>query len=298
MRLVSFDVGIKHLAACSFVVGSDLRLAIQSWQLLDLACEPPVQHCACNKKAKYVSKDSVFFCERHAKQRHPQFLLPSKVIRLKDLKKMDAESLAQLSASLSLPLSSTSFGPVVKETKQKWLERLTEIYATRALLPYKPNVSAASLSLVDIGRNLKRKLDTMMADDMAMATHVIIENQISPIASRMKTVQGLLSQYVIMKRSDDDQPTIEFISSANKLHHFMKKREPKQEDEKEEVKEKVFFFLFLFLFENSVFCILFAKFGILYSFCQIRYSVFFLPNSVFCFLFAKFGILYSFCQIR
>ena len=45
-------------------------------------------------------------------------------------------------------------------------------------------------------------------------THVAIENQISPIANRMKTIQGMLAQYFIMKNSDIE---IEFISSANKL---------------------------------------------------------------------------------
>ena len=42
---------------------------------------------------------------------------------------------------------------------------------------------------------------------------VIIENQISTIASRMKTLQGMISQYFIMKGI----PSIEFISSINKL---------------------------------------------------------------------------------
>jgi hypothetical protein len=48
-------------------------------------------------------------------------------------------------------------------------------------------------------------------------THVIIENQISPIANRMKTIQGMLAQYFIMR---NDNCIIEFISSANKLKQF------------------------------------------------------------------------------
>jgi len=43
---------------------------------------------------------------------------------------------------------------------------------------------------------------------------VLIENQISPIANRMKTVQGMLSQYFLMK---NDFLDVEFISSSNKL---------------------------------------------------------------------------------
>ena len=57
-------------------------------------------------------------------------------------------------------------------------------------------------------------------------THVIIENQISPIANRMKTIQGMLTQYFIMKGSQ----TIEFISSSNKLKGFSV--EPKEKTDK------------------------------------------------------------------
>jgi hypothetical protein len=52
-------------------------------------------------------------------------------------------------------------------------------------------------------------------------THVVIENQISTLATRMKTIQGMLAQYFIMRC-----PTahIEFVSSANKLKGFVRPR--------------------------------------------------------------------------
>ena len=49
---------------------------------------------------------------------------------------------------------------------------------------------------------------------MSSLTHVIIENQISPIANRMKTIQGMIAQYFIMRNNDI---RIEFVSSVNKL---------------------------------------------------------------------------------
>jgi hypothetical protein len=49
-------------------------------------------------------------------------------------------------------------------------------------------------------------------------THVIIENQISPIANRMKTIQGMLAQYFIMKNEDIH---IFFVSSSHKLKQFI-----------------------------------------------------------------------------
>ena len=49
---------------------------------------------------------------------------------------------------------------------------------------------------------------------MLTISNVIIENQISPIANRMKTIQGMIAQYFIM-RNEDIQ--IDFISAGNKL---------------------------------------------------------------------------------
>ena len=45
---------------------------------------------------------------------------------------------------------------------------------------------------------------------------MIIENQISTLASRMKTLQGMITQYFIMKHI----PQIEFISASCKLKLF------------------------------------------------------------------------------
>ena len=50
--------------------------------------------------------------------------------------------------------------------------------------------------------------------------YVLIENQISTIATRMKTLQGMITQYFIMR----DVENIEFVSSANKLKPFLEKK--------------------------------------------------------------------------
>ena len=68
--------------------------------------------------------------------------------------------------------------------------------------------------MIEVGRNIKYKLDPLFQD----IDIVIIENQISPIASRMKTIQGMIAQYFIMK---NDNTRIEFISATNKLKAFL-----------------------------------------------------------------------------
>jgi hypothetical protein len=56
-----------------------------------------------------------------------------------------------------------------------------------------------------------------LVDGIDDITHVVIENQISPIANRMKTIQGMLAQYFIMKNTHIE---IEFVSSIHKLKQF------------------------------------------------------------------------------
>jgi hypothetical protein len=57
-------------------------------------------------------------------------------------------------------------------------------------------------------------------------THVIIENQISPIATRMKTLQGMLTQYYIDHIENVD---ITFVSSVHKLKQFVAIKTGEQE---------------------------------------------------------------------
>jgi len=78
--------------------------------------------------------------------------------------------------------------------------------------------NAKDISLVNIGRRMTDILDACVADQpggWSSLTHVVIENQISPIATRMKTIQGMLSQYFIMRCPRETH--IEYVSSSNKL---------------------------------------------------------------------------------
>ena len=74
---------------------------------------------------------------------------------------------------------------------------------------------AGEVDLIEIGKNMKKCLNNIAGIDKI--THVIIENQISPIANRMKTIQGMLAQYFIM---NDDKLDIYFVSSSHKLKQF------------------------------------------------------------------------------
>ena len=67
-------------------------------------------------------------------------------------------------------------------------------------------------NMVRLGKNMKNVFDELMCDVSGIEI-VLIENQISPIANRMKTLQGMIMQYFIMCGLEK----IEMISSQNKL---------------------------------------------------------------------------------
>jgi len=101
--------------------------------------------------------------------------------------------------------------------KDDYLRVLEDFYAKKCLcvLNNKKKKSASEVDLIEVGRNMKRLMNEI--PDIQEITHVVIENQISPIANRMKTIQGMLAQYFIMINENID---IVFVSSSHKLKQF------------------------------------------------------------------------------
>ena len=83
------------------------------------------------------------------------------------------------------------------------------------------NKSASEMGLVHIGIAIERELDKQIP--LGGIKQVIIENQLSPLASRMKTIQGMLAQYFIMRGLKN----IIFVSATNKLRPFLKNKKEK-----------------------------------------------------------------------
>ena len=78
--------------------------------------------------------------------------------------------------------------------------------------------AADSVSLISVGYNLMQKFDNLFYsgnDGLYQPDKVVIENQISPIATRMKTVQGMVTQYFLMRGVSKTR--ISYISATNKL---------------------------------------------------------------------------------
>ena len=123
---------------------------------------------------------------------------------------------------------SSSIPEKCEKSKMKMLLHLNASIAAEYLVAVtiKPKVvSAASLDLITIGRNMHKRFDAL-PHIVSGIDVVIIENQLSTLATRMKTLQGMITQYFIMR----GVPDIRFISAINKLKLFAKEQEQGGED--------------------------------------------------------------------
>jgi len=238
MKVISFDVGIKNMAYCILDIEPNTPISISKWNVLNMVNTlsiKPLCSCIienkkrktkskttcetvlplCNKIAKY-RKNDLYFCQTHAKS--SSYKIPDKECSPQALKKMKMDALLLFCRSHMI-LANDSGIPISQLLKKDILElcnRRFENIMLEAIKPVKEK-NASETDLITIGRKMKELLDNI--PELNEVTHVVIENQISPIANRMKTIQGMLAQYFIMKCS----PTtvIEFVSSANKLKGFV-----------------------------------------------------------------------------
>jgi hypothetical protein len=227
MKLISFDIGIKNMAYCMFDVSG--QLSISGWNVINLLEEERVSEICtqiipgktkkilpkpCSKVAKYT-KNGQCYCEKHAKG--SQFIIPNKKNSTSSLKKLKVDELIKVGQSHFLFMDVENLPKLKKDI----LDRLIEFYSKSCLEPIikKKAKNASEIDLITIGKSMKELLNNTAGIDEI--THVVIENQISPIANRMKTIQGMLAQYFIMKNSDIH---IDFVSSSNKLSQFGEKK--------------------------------------------------------------------------
>ena len=221
--IVSFDIGIKNLAYCVFTTGT-AGLSIVGWGIANLALQDAVEkpqcNCAkarasgpCGKTASYTYGEDQRFCKTHAKSSGK--LIPTKELSAAAFKKMKIEELTNLCTKYGIGIGATDKKPDI-------LAKVVAHFAARTLVPVvvAKSKNANQIHLVEIGKRIKAQFDEVFS--RYTPTHVILENQISPIAGRMNTIQGMVAQYFIM-RDTDDRLKIDFISSAGKLKGFTDK---------------------------------------------------------------------------
>ena len=208
---------------------NDSKLA--KWMYLSSSAatpSPPLLYCSkCSEKSKYKTPSR----EILPIKRKPEILSKKKLGELMDIK-------ANLSTPVNLSISSQVEPANLKLRKADLVQEITTTLSRDYLEPFdeskyasyiagtappaKPKKAnytyAHDLDLITYGRNMMKHLDAILYVPSASSPidMMIIENQISTLASRMKTLQGMITQYFIMKHI----PQIEFISASCKLKLF------------------------------------------------------------------------------
>lgn len=257
-KVISFDIGIKNMAYCLFDISGSV-VTIVDWQVLSLMDkeEPkvycncsavatkvatkgatkgatkianffvptaPIEQRLCGRVAKY-KKGEQFYCDKHSKTQ-TQYRLPE----TKKISKMNLDILVEYATSLGLLAL-----PKKKSDVLTLVDNYLREHSLESIIE-KKGTKAGDTDLIVVGKNMKRIFQDVLKN--VSIDYVLIENQISTLATRMKTVQGMLSQYFIMSY---ENVNIEFISSANKLKMFsneIKEKEKEKGKEKEKEKEK------------------------------------------------------------
>jgi hypothetical protein len=213
MKFVSIDVGIKNLSYCLFEKTSDKEYyEILKWDNIDLTeeielnCIEQDKNGLCNKSAKFI-KDNKCYCLKHAKKIN--FLLPIPEFKTAFLNKQKLFNLFTIADKYNIIYE--------KPCKKQDLIHIIQEFSNKNCFDIIQHQQAAKVNLVTIGKNIQHKFDSIFNEHLYNIDTIIIENQIGPLANKMKTIQGMLSQYFIMK---NNHIKIDFISSSNKLKDF------------------------------------------------------------------------------
>ena len=233
MKILSIDVGIKNLAYCLFELdtnntntnnntnintntNTNKKIQILQWDVIDLSEKETIKCCGlkndktCIEPARF-KKNNKHYCTKHAKKEC--FIVPTAELKPSYINKQKLQKLQDLVLKYNLKCE--------KEFKKAdYVSLLNEYIADKCFEPVETQ-NASQIDLVRIGKNIKSKFDNVFLN-IDKIDKLMIENQISPIANRMKTIQGMIAQYFIMR---NDDIVIDFVSASNKLKQFIKDNE-------------------------------------------------------------------------
>jgi len=230
MKLLSIDVGIKNLSFCLFEIADD-KTTIVSWDNINLTEKETALCCysslnetnskkkktnnnnalaneICNKPAKFKYGEACY-CLKHAKKVENVIITPPDLKASTIKKKKVADVIATCKKYFINVENNNDNNKVLK--KQDYLDAITVFVSNKCFQPIEGVANASKVDLVTIGKNIQHRFDNLFKEPL---DKIIIENQIGPLANKMKTIQGMLSQYFIMKNNNI---SIEFISATNKL---------------------------------------------------------------------------------
>ena len=216
MKIISFDVGIKNLAYCILEVTDHKKYTILDWGIINLI-NKPIFKCGCKqkknplniccKKAGFADKNQNYYCKQHAKS--SDYIIPTKELTDAALKRAKLSELKDIATRFQL-----SYNAPIR--KANLLESIMKFKEENFLIPIE--MEKVDTGLVAMSINLTHILDDLLKNHKIDC--VLIENQISKIASTMKTIQGMITQYFVMTHVEN----VIYVSSYNKLKMFIESK--------------------------------------------------------------------------
>lgn len=204
--IVSFDVGIKNLSYCCLIKNSDDIYQIGKWGILNLCGQGPT--CgACSKAGSICGSKASWdfcgkqYCTRHKKSEALQDA-PEAFYKLRDGKRIAKAKVAALASETGNPVT-ISNDDLIANIESRYVTKITA------------GKSANDMDLITVSRELAKLLPETF--DMENIETLLIENQISPLAGRMKVIQGMITQAFIDRKAD---VYVQYVSSANKLKGY------------------------------------------------------------------------------
>lgn len=215
MKILSFDVGIKNLAYCLFSINccNDNILKILKWDVINL-CE------ICDDTNISKKKYTCSLCKKNA-----QYYLNATSAPHHNQKEEGATTMYCKKHAIQTKILIYEDGDK-SESKPKCRVKSKPAYPHLKRIIHPKEQNACDVDMIVLGKNLKTKFDFIFNEYNNVPPHqsgsgsgidaVVIENQIGPLAGRMKMLQGMIAQYFIMMNVGK----IEFISATNKLKLF------------------------------------------------------------------------------
>lgn len=232
MKILSIDVGIKNLAFCLFDKSPTAEnFKVTKWDIINLSEEETLKcsfiekNILCNKPAKF-KKDDKCYCAKHSKKQ--QYQIPTSQQKPAFINKQKIANLYDIADNHNIKYDT--------KIKKPDLAKLINEYIQNQYFETIESKKANEVDLFNIGVNIKNKFNDTFKDvakpdePVGKIDYVIIENQIGPLAIRMKTIQGMIVQYFIMSNLNVEY--IEFISASNKLKDCDTKDKEKYSDRK------------------------------------------------------------------
>jgi hypothetical protein len=243
-QLISFDIGIKHLAYCIFEYSSitPTKYDILEWKVINLLetetetenvpqiqsiCQTPLKTTSkktspkiCSKIAQFSSPPNItpteYYCNKHANLQ-TKYLLPQDIklprYSTTQMNKMDKSALQEYANKLS---PNTIINQTTKKSLISYIQILQpNIYLQPIISPSKSTTKANRANMVDLCHTLFKQL-LQIDSRFPQIQQVVIENQIGNIAARMMVIQGMITMFYTSRNRNIQ---IDHVSSSHKLKY-------------------------------------------------------------------------------